>query len=258
MIKRTFCETMSDAVKEAGFPEATVMTVTDSTNEIAKKLIQKGAENWTAVIAQSQTAGKGRLGKRFFSPKDTGAYVSVIIDSDAYRASYLTIIAALATAKTVEEFCGFPAKIKWVNDVFVSDRKCAGILCESAVVSGKTRYVAGIGTNLSDPDEGFPDEISASAGSLGFLTDKRPKYIVSLLKNLKEEFDCFDKKYALVRYRDASFLTGKHVTVKNAYGGNYDAYVLDITDDFGLAVQKPDGATEILKSGVVSIEIKRQ
>ena len=73
---------MSDAVKEAGFPEATVMTVTDSTNEIAKKLIQKGAENWTAVIAQSQTAGKGRLGKRFFSPKDTGAYVSVIIDSD--------------------------------------------------------------------------------------------------------------------------------------------------------------------------------
>lgn len=115
----------------------------------------------------------------------------------------------LATARTVEEFSGSPAFIKWVNDVYLFDKKVAGILAERVISESVTGEVIGIGTNLQDPDDGFPDDIKDVAGSLNLLVDKRAEYIGALVKNLREEYENFDKKSALKTFREKSYLTGE-------------------------------------------------
>lgn len=143
---------------------------------------ENGCRDFATVVAERQTKGKGRSGKSFYSPDETGAYVSVALHASDDKKPYITIIAALATARTVEEFSGSPAFIKWVNDVYLFDKKVAGILAERVISESVTGEVIGIGTNLQDPDDGFPDDIKDVAGSLNLLVDKRAEYIGALVK----------------------------------------------------------------------------
>ncbi|UKI14759.1 MAG: biotin--[acetyl-CoA-carboxylase] ligase [Clostridiales bacterium] len=217
---------------------------------------KNGCRDFATVVAERQTKGKGRSGKSFYSPDETGAYVSVALHASDDKKPYVTIIAALATARTVEEFSGSPAFIKWVNDVYLFDKKVAGILAERVISESVTGEVIGIGTNLQDPDDGFPDDIKDVAGSLNLLVDKRAEYIGALVKNLRDEYENFDKKSALKTFREKSYLTGKDVNVRDLFG-TYKARVLDIDDDFGLVVMKEDGVS-VLRSGVVSISVIRE
>lgn len=245
--KPPFSDKVALELLSVGVNRPVVLSETESTNDVAKQMIKDGCADFTAVVAEKQTRGKGRNQKSFYSPVDTGAYVSVVMRADKERLPYLTVISALATARTVEEFSGSPAFIKWVNDIFVFDKKVAGILTET-VADGQ---VVGIGTNLQDPDDGFPDDIKDIAGSLNLFTDKRAEYIGALTRNLIDEYRNFDKKSALSTYRSKSYLTGKDVLITDVFG-KYKARVLDIDDEFGLVVMK-DGAVETLRSGVVSI-----
>src|SRR5688572_27678266 len=128
---------------------------TSSTNDIASRLAQAGAEEGTTVVAERQTAGRGRHGRVWFSPTGAGLYVSVIVrpardeSNDERPAALLTLASGVAIAEAVRAVTGLPAEIKWPNDVLIGKRKLAGILAEAAVQAGTLQFVVvGFGVNL--------------------------------------------------------------------------------------------------------------
>ena len=128
---------------------------TASTNDIAARLAESGAEEGTTVVADTQTAGRGRHGRVWFSPPGAGLYVSVIVrpgtglDNDGNPATLLTLASGVAIAEAVRAATGLPAEIKWPNDVLTGGRKLAGILAEAAVQAGVLQFVVvGFGVNL--------------------------------------------------------------------------------------------------------------
>ena len=150
--------------------------IIDSTNLQARRLIE-GA--WgeeiqpTVLLAEGQTAGRGRLGRSFYSPTDTGLYTSLIIESPSSldKLLSLTALAAVAASEAIEAAFGINVGIKWVNDLYYNERKIAGILAESCISGTKRYIILGIGINLST--ESFPDDILLKAGSLGIADNSK-------------------------------------------------------------------------------------
>ena len=146
----------------------------DSTNTLVKHLAEQGGREGMVVIAQHQTAGKGRLGRSFYSPKGTGLYLSILLRPkfSAQEALSITTAAAVAVAEAVDQVTGKEggeAKIKWVNDVYYRYRKVCGILTEASIdfETGGLHYaVLGIGVNLTPPPGGFGPDIAPVAGAL--------------------------------------------------------------------------------------------
>ena len=142
-----------------------------STNQTAREMAADGALDGTVVLAHKQSAGRGRLGRSFFSPDGTGLYMSLILRRDltAADALRLTPMAAVATAEAIEDMVGHKVDIKWVNDIYLDQKKVCGILTEGSVdpTSGRLAYaVIGIGVNITPPDGGFPEEIRQVAGAI--------------------------------------------------------------------------------------------
>jgi BirA family biotin operon repressor/biotin-[acetyl-CoA-carboxylase] ligase len=146
-------------------------TETGSTNDVAARLAEQGASEGTLVLASAQTAGRGRLGRQWYSPPDAGLYASLIF-RDASTAPFLTLAGGLATAEGVHRATGLPVQIKWPNDVIVVDasrptrrRKLAGILAEgSSGTDGVTHVVLGVGINLRST--AYPPELADRATSI--------------------------------------------------------------------------------------------
>lgn len=148
-----------------------------STNDKAKELAAKGAPHGTVIIAGSQTNGRGRMGRSFYSPSGTGLYMSIILrpDISAELATCLTAVSAVAVHKTLYSLFNKETEIKWVNDLLLDSKKVCGILAEGAPLRSVSNtspnafaaieyIVIGIGINLSD--SGFPSELAGIAGSL--------------------------------------------------------------------------------------------
>ena len=133
----------------------------DSTNIRAKQLALENAPHGTVVIARQQTAGRGRLGRSFFSPRD-GIYISIIVrpDFDLTKSVHVTSAASVAVAESIESICGMDAKIKWVNDIYADNKKVCGILTEGITdfETGQIEsLVIGIGVNTTIKD--FPEDL---------------------------------------------------------------------------------------------------
>jgi BirA family biotin operon repressor/biotin-[acetyl-CoA-carboxylase] ligase len=141
-----------------------------STNDVAARLADAGATEGTTVVAESQTAGRGRHGRVWHSPAGAGLYVSALVRPDrasaaASGASMLTLMAGVALADAVREATGLPAEIKWPNDLVIAKRKLAGILAEGAGVGTALEYIVlGFGINLRAA--AYPPEVAARATSL--------------------------------------------------------------------------------------------
>lgn len=152
------------------FSEAVCFDVLPSTNDYAKQLATEGKQEGTVVLADSQTAGKGRLGRRFFSPEHSGLYMSLILRPKAFQqdAGLLTACGAVAVHQAILELSGVCTDIKWVNDIYFKNKKLCGILAESQFTSsGSFDFVIlGIGINLVPPKEGYAEEIRGTATSL--------------------------------------------------------------------------------------------
>lgn len=234
----------------------------DSTNNYAKNLIAEGnAESGTLVIADEQTAGRGRLGRTFYSPGQTGLYMSLIYIPDGcdFVPSLFTVTAAVAVSRLLCQDFGVCAKIKWVNDIYIDSKKVCGILCEAGVdaQSGLPNgVVIGIGVNLTTLD--FPDGLEKKAGAV--LTGAADKIdtvafgtkLAGLLMELLEN----PQKEIVVEYKERSMLIGRTVTVCPVIDSNehnYTAKVIDITEEAKLKVQKEDGTFVFLDSGEVSL-----
>ena len=141
-----------------------------STNTALKAMAADGAPEGTVLIAGEQTAGRGRMGRSFYSPPDSGLYLSLLLrpDMSAVEATRLTACAAVAVAETIEALSGREAQIKWVNDILVDGRKVCGILTEASVdcENGMMRHVIiGIGVNTHVPKTDFPEELRSIAGA---------------------------------------------------------------------------------------------
>ena len=236
----------------------------DSTNNRAKQLALENAPHGTTVIAMQQTAGKGRLGRSFFSPRE-GIYLSIIIKPtfDLSKSVLVTAAAAVAVAQASESVCGRQAQIKWVNDVYLDGKKICGILTEG-ITDFETGHieslVIGIGVNTSVKD--FPDELRDTVGAVDgdYSRSALAAEIISRMLNFAENIE---SREFIQDYRKRSMVIGKNVTV---YKGVYSvapekelegmpAKVLGIDDDGGLEVIYTDRKRETLTSGEISVRL---
>mgnify|MGYP004629182411 FL=1 len=236
--------------------------VVTSTNALLREQAALGAAEGTVLISGSQSQGRGRLGRSFFSPADTGVYLSVLLRpglENPAGAVRLTTMAALAACEAVSEIAGQQAQIKWVNDVFLDGRKVAGILTEASVSleDGSLDYVVlGVGFNLYAPADGFPAEIADTAGAI----------LSAPLDNGKNALSAafLNRFWALYRspegyeerYRQHCMVLGRDIWVISPRG-QHPARALDLDKNCGLIIEYPDGTRQTLKAGEVRIREKK-
>lgn len=234
--------------------KVTVIPRVKSTNSEARRLAHNGAAEGTVVIANEQTAGRGRHDRPFFSPAGTGLYLSVVLrpSLEADNAQMLTTMGAVACALAIEELTGSKTAIKWVNDVFVDGRKVGGILTEAQIdiESGGFDYVIlGVGVNVCRPQKGFPDELEPIAGFVS-EQDIRAELAASFLGNFWKLYRQLPACAHYQEYRDRCFVLGQPVVVSRG-GGRVRGRALDITPAFELVVGLPDGEQVTYRYGEV-------
>ena len=250
-----------------------------STNTVLKEIAASAIqENMpirpTVLIARSQSGGRGRLGRSFHSPGGTGLYMSILLvpshSMPPAESLYLTTATAAACAEAADAIrC--PDDIqqrgtvgsKWVKDLYLADKKICGILAEAALTpkaDALSWAVIGIGINLLPPKDGFPDDLSRTAGAL-FSSDSRrnaDELLTMLSSDIVSRFmdylDPAQKNNVRAIYRKRSVLDGRAVLVRPAAslgGEEIPATVIGIDDDFGLMVRYENGHEAILSSGEV-------
>lgn len=242
-----------------------VLEETDSTNNYAKSLAANGAEDGMAVIADSQTAGKGRLGRNFFSPSGTGLYMSIIIrpDMSLDTVQLITSCAACAAAEAIETLCGREVSIKWVNDLYMNGRKICGILTEASL-SLETKSldyaVIGIGINVLSVKNIFGDDLSEIATSIEDETGlklNRNRLCAEILNHLESSLGGIEKRDFLDGYRRREILTGNIISA-SPNGIPITGKAVGIDENAGLVIELSDGSRRTLSSGEANLcRIKR-
>ena len=236
----------------------------ESTNKTAKEMAISGAEHGTVIIADCQTAGKGRYGRSFHSPPNHGLYMSIIIQPMQYSFSAPTLItafAAVTVCEAIEAVSDNTPKIKWVNDIFLDGKKVCGILTEAVTdfESGNTQWiVVGIGINYSTPATEFPEDLQHIAGSV-FGSDTPPATRNRLAAEIVNSFfiqeNKYDEKAMLEKYKQRMFMLGKTVLVTGT-AEPYEAMAVDVDSNGHLVVQKSTGELLSLSAGEISIRDK--
>lgn len=238
----------------------------DSTNTYAKRLLSENNGIKTGIIvAESQTAGRGRLGRTFYSPSNTGIYLSVIYSpkNGVTQPAKITASSAVAVCRAVKKIYGKETKIKWINDIFADGKKISGILTE-----GFTNFetgmiesaIIGIGVNIKDNPEALPEDVRKVAGAIigdesgvgeGNRCALAAEIAAQVLTVLNE-----NPADVMAEYKAASFLIGTEINVFPVAGGeeSYRAKVVDIDENAGLVVEAGDGTKRTLSSGEVTLK----
>ena len=235
----------------------------NSTNQEAKKVAVSGeASHGSFVVALVQTAGRGRKGRSFYSPKDTGLYLSVVLEPEETLKESLLITTAAATAvyKAVQKVCGVSLDIKWVNDLYRNGKKVCGILTEAVTdfESGDIEFaIVGIGLNLYVEQEKLPQELSGVAGGIFDTRQEaegtdRNRLAAEIVNALLEE----TKELRLSReYVEHNMVPGRKIEISD--GGNTRmARALSICEDGRLLVEEEDGTQNRLSYGEVSLRVR--
>ncbi len=232
----------------------------DSSNNEAKRQLAAGglADGQMLLIAtEQQTAGRGRLGRSFYSPPGTGVYMSFVFSASAPLADAVGITgaAAVAVVRAVRRLTGKEAKIKWVNDVFLEGKKICGILTEAVTSLENSRaqqIVVGIGINCATMD--FPEEIAAVAGSLGEGSVRRCALCAAVTQELWGFSQHLAQRPWMDEYRDASLVLGREILCIQGEQ-TFRAVAQAIDDHGGLVVCCADGSSKTLHSGEISIRL---
>ena len=232
----------------------------ESTNITLREFADKGAAEGKVVISGMQTKGRGRLGRSFFSPSDTGIYLSILLRPDipADKAVKMTTAAAVAVSMAIEKVSDLKPSIKWVNDVYLRGKKICGILTEAAFssmeVGGLEYAVVGIGVNVYQPEGGFSEELKNIAGEV--FTEKMPdmrnrlaaeilNYYIDFYYNLESNtfFEDYHKRLMWINEK-INVISAKKST---------PATLLGIDTDCRLHVKYEDGREDFVSSGEISI-----
>lgn len=268
---------LEDALQKEGILLPVILKKeTGSTNNDLKQLVNEGETKDLVLLADHQTAGRGRRGRSFYSPAGTGLYLSFLLHPhvNAALGSMLTTLAAVAASKAIEETCKKDALIKWVNDVYVPNentlKKVCGILTECSVsMEDQTLdyVIVGIGFNVYEPDGGFPADIEQKAGSiLGNVPKEenhRNRLAASFIHHFMEYYKSFPQISFHEEYKKRCFVLGKEILLlptgcEDLPSATKDpkfpsVKALDLDESFGLIVEYPDGHRETLTSGEFSI-----
>jgi BirA family biotin operon repressor/biotin-[acetyl-CoA-carboxylase] ligase len=235
--------------------EVTCYPSLPSTNDVAKRRAQEGAKEGTVIIAEEQTAGRGRIKRRWLSPRGSIALSIILYPPLAYLPS-LIMVASLAVARSIGQVTGLKAKIKWPNDVLVNDKKICGILVESDVRGNKVDYaVIGIGINVNIKLSEFP-QIAPFATSLSRELGgevSRPEVIRSLLAEAEKLYLALAAGDSVFRqWRDNLVTLGKKVQV-NWGEATYEGVAESVAADGSLLLRQPDGSLLKIVAGDVTL-----
>lgn len=245
-----------------------VHKVIDSTNSRAKEYAAQGKSEGLIVVAQEQTAGRGRMGRSFYSPSMSGVYISFLMRPrfTAQESLFMTTAAAVAAAETIEAVSGYPAGIKWVNDVFCHGKKVCGILTEASV-NVETQLleyaVTGIGFNIREPQGGFPEEIQNIAGPIfrqeqdyGLADsdhEARSQIAAGMINRFWNYYQHLTERTFMPEYKRRSFLLGQEVRTLSE--PSLCGRAEDIDEEGHLILRLQDGARIVLSSGEVSVRL---
>lgn len=220
-----------------------------STNALAKAWAGEGAPQGACVIAERQSAGRGRFTRSFFSPEG-GLYLSLVVDSGKITPGRLTTLAAVAAMKAILQVAGIQIGLKWVNDLILNGRKLGGILTEGVLLDGRLdKAVIGIGINVFTGD--FPDELKAVALSLGLesLPLARERLAAAIINYLLRHLPLAPAHMA--DYRAACITLGKQVRYETSAGPE-TGLALHVDDEGALIVKTGAGERRLL-AGEVSL-----
>jgi BirA family biotin operon repressor/biotin-[acetyl-CoA-carboxylase] ligase len=221
-----------------------------STNTTTLTLAAEGAPHGTVVVAEEQTAGRGRLGRAWHSPAGENLYCSILLRREftATWLSWAPLVTGLAVLKTVHAIAGLQPSLKWPNDVFIGSRKVGGVLCESAGLgTSDPVLVVGIGLNVNIGRERFPTELRPAATSLAAEAGRRfdrVELLVALLHELEARYAAISTGIpASLReeYGVHCSTLGRRVRVSLSQGEVVEGQAEAITEDGALQVLK-DGA----------------
>lgn len=232
-----------------------VFKTIDSTNNEAKRAVANGLTQDGIFVAEQQTAGRGRRGRDFYSPEKSGLYFTAVLHPDVTLADSVGITAATAVevVNIISEATKKHPLIKWVNDVYIDNRKVCGILTEAISDFETNRIQAviiGIGINLTTTL--FPEELTDIAASVGEIN--RCYLAAEIFKRLKKRCDDLESKDYMDDYRKYSLVLGKKVSfLRN--GTQYTATAKSISDDGSLLVITDDGEEMMLNSGEISVRL---
>lgn len=228
--------------------EVLVFDTVGSTNDVAKELCKNGGQY--LIVANAQTNGRGRQGKSFFSPEGSGLYFSLTVNTDSpdFNFTGVTCAVSVAVTRTIEKFTDLQPKIKWVNDIYIDNKKVCGILVQAVTENGRiSRLIIGVGININTAD--FPDELKEIAGSLNKNIDRSilTAEIVNNILELLSEEPC---EY-LDEYKAKSNVLGKDIIY---FKDNIPrcATAVDIDCTGGLVVEE-NGKKITLTSGEISL-----
>ena len=237
----------------------------DSTNLEAKRIVNEEATFEGVILSEEQTKGRGRLGRVFYSPSESGLYMSLVLKpvADLDNATLITTAAAVAVCQAIETLTGKNPQIKWVNDIFLDGRKVCGILTEGIMdMESRTigTIILGIGLNFRAPETDFPDEIQSIAGTLfdsknALVT--RNQMAAEILNRFYVLYPDLASRSYLDEYRKRCFVLGEQVTFPQG-SETIEAKAIAIDDDGGLVVALPSGETKTLTYGEISIKIKKR
>ena len=241
--------------------DLTVLPITTSTNTVVREMANAGAKEGCAVFALEQTAGRGRMGRSFYSPQGSGVYMSFLLRPGqvaAEQAVRITTMAAVALCEAIEECAEETATIKWVNDVFVRGKKVCGILTEGSfdLENGMLDYaVLGVGVNVYAPPEGFPEELASIAGSVfsAPYSDAKNRLAATFWNHFYAYYTAERPDAYVEAYRRRSFVIGKRVQLLSGQEIT-PAQVLDIDDQCRLLVRYDDGRTACYSSGEIRVK----
>lgn len=235
-----------------------------TTNETAKELARKGAEEGALVVAEEQTGGKGRLGRRWFAPKHKGIWFSLIFYPPVLppEANQITMLAAVAVASAIQKETGITTGIKWPNDLLVGDKKICGILTELSAEMERINYlVVGIGINVNQDKTDFPEDLWESAASLKTHSGRKIDR-VRLLQAVLAEFERWygiwlDRGFAPVldRWKELSISLNRPVRIQTS-NKSWEGWAEDIDGDGALLLRLPGGELRRVISGEVSLRLK--
>ncbi len=233
----------------------------DSTNKRAKELAISGAPHGLLIIADEQTAGKGRLGRTWVSKRGLGIFMTLLLRPSMPNEliTQLTMVTAIAAARALNLATGLDAKIKWPNDIVANGRKLCGILLERSFdCDGKAFVVCGTGFNVHQTMDDFPSELSQSASSVDLLTGKVQRR-VEIVQHYLEQFELlYNSCHAgnadaiIKEYKKLSATLNQDIMVISG-SDRYPAHAIGLDEDGSLQIKMADGTVKTVHAGDVSV-----
>ncbi len=236
----------------------------DSTNRVAREEAGRGAPEGTAVLADSQSQGKGRLNRRWHSPAGVNLYASIILRPPISPASapQIPLVAGVAVARALATLSGLKPGIKWPNDIYLGGRKVSGVLSEMDAQGGIIHSVIlGVGVNVNSRKEDFPPEVSQIATSLRAEVGReipRETVAAEIFEEVEEEYFLFLREGLSPRlnqeWNRLSWINGKRVTLR-MQAGEISGQALGLDTDGALLVLDDEGRTRRYIAGDVSLRL---